>query len=141
MRGNTGYREAKLRSENTGAESSAILLKRNKNTDWDRHLSGSRNASCYGGICRRCLITGDGTRFQVGKQHVGSSLSRAATPAVPCNAGSPVVRSQILRPLLKWCYLDKGFSRSNVQKQSQSATYGRQQATLLSESFIGLSGM
>lgn len=123
------YRETKLCKKARGARSSAILLKRNKKRDKDLHLSGSRKDSCYGWICHRCFIKGDGGHFQVGKQHVGSSLSHTATPAVPYNAGFPVAHSQILRPLLKWYYLDKGFSRSNVQKWSQSATYGRQEAS------------
>lgn len=110
-----GYREAKLCNKTRGAKSSAILLKRNKNTGWDLHLSGAEK-TCYERFCHRCLIKGDGTRLQVGKQHVGSSLSHAATPDVPCNVGFPVAHSQILCPLLNQYCLDKGFSRSDVPK-------------------------
>lgn len=109
MRGSMGYKEAELCNRNRGAQSSAVSLKRNRNTDWDLCLSGSKKGSCYGWLCHRCLMKG---QFQVGKQHVGSSLSHAVTPAVPYNMGFPVVHSQILHSWLKWYYLDKCFSRS-----------------------------
>lgn len=50
-------------------------------------------------MCHKCYKRQWG-HFQVGKQHVGSSLSHAELPAVPHSMGFPAVHSQIPCPSL-----------------------------------------
>lgn len=86
-------------NENNAKSSGTFFLFFLCRTKCSLSLSETRKDSCYGQMCHKRYKTQWG-HFQVGKQHVGSSLSRTETPAVPLSMGFPAVHSQIPCPSL-----------------------------------------